>query len=177
MLRGQRPQYPPSWSLLPSARRDPCSLPRSMELPLRSSSLKGKAHNEAPVRMEEAGSLSQQGEQTALGAERLGPPGSRMGWGFNRALCILPCLSQEAPVPWNPWESRGHWMGRFCALSPGSHPGSPGHGVTRRPPNPGCPARLQRAGMSLLGPQGPARAVPAGQGDNCLQRPLPVARA
>lgn len=59
----------------------------------------------------------------------------------------------EAPVPWNPWESRGHWsrdrehslgleMGRIHTLSPGSHPGHLGHGVTRHPPipdaQPGC---------------------------------------
>lgn len=51
------------------------------------------------------------------------------------AVHIPAGLSLEAPVP---WERRGHWirdrehsfgleMGRLCTLSPGSHPGSPGH--------------------------------------------------
>lgn len=43
--------------------------------------------------------------------------------------------------------------------------------MTRCPPNPGCPARLQRPGMSVLGPQGPVETAPAGQRDDCAEAP------
>lgn len=172
--RGHCSQASRSWPLLPSACRDPCPLPRSMELPLRSESLEGQANPETP---------EDRGDRLSKMLGDRPVPRRLRGWGHeDRVPSAEPSACQLA-CPWKPPSPRrvedsgagtgtlALEMGGLCTFSPGSHPRCPGHEVTRCPPDPGCPARLQRPGMPVLGPQGLVGTAPAGQRDDCAEAP------
>lgn len=130
--------------------------------------------------MEEAGSLRHQGERPV--------PRRLRGWGHQDRLGLEQSPLQSSwPVRGSPCplESMGEQrtLEQGSGIFPWSGDGQDLHPLTWEPswasrtqgdktsPNPRCPARLQRAGMSLLGSQGPMGATPARQGN-----PSPDAR-